>query len=90
MQRIVWLLLLLLTLGWFTSELPSGTAGSEPSAANTWRRTRDGWQRRCTLVICHPAPPPQLHPAVFAAFEGLLSLAGMVAFTKPREGEKGR
>jgi hypothetical protein len=81
LQRIVGLLLLLLTLGWITSELPSDTPGNEPNSSMAWRRTRDGWQRRYTLVIVHPAPPPQLHPVVVATFEGLLVLTGVVAFS---------
>jgi hypothetical protein len=83
-QRIFWLSLMLIVLGWVATELPSGTTGNEPTMATAWRRTRDGWVRHSTLVISQPAPPPHLHPAVLAAFEGLLSLAGMVAFLPRR------
>ena len=82
MRRIVGLLLLLLAIGWLFSELPTGMFGDEVNVSTAWRRTRDGWQRHCTLVVGHPAPPPQLHPGIVASFEGLLSLAGMIAFSK--------
>lgn len=96
-RRIVGLVLMLLALGWLASELPSRLADNAPNITTSWRRTRDGWQRLSTLATSRPTSPPQLHPLVVAAFEGLLFLAGMVAFSggataasRPRAAQIGR
>ncbi len=50
-------------------------------ASNTppqWVRTVDGWERADTWHVSK-ARPPQLHPLVVAAGQGLVSVMGLVA-----------
>lgn len=84
MQRIGWILLLLLALGWLASEVPC--QGPAPSAepATVWRRTRDGWEHKDRVLVAGPPFRPALHPALIAAFEVLLSATAMLALGRQR------
>lgn len=58
-----------------------GTADSNRRATNAWVRTVDGWERP-SLWSTTPAPPPQLHPLVLAAGQGLASLLALAVFSR--------
>ena len=57
------------------------TANSNRQRANSWVRTVDGWERP-TLWYSTPAPPPQLHPLVLAAGQGLASILALAVFSR--------
>lgn len=84
MRLIGWLLLILLTLGWLASELPSTAVHAQATKKTEWRRTRDGWERptwsRATATSCRLT----LHPALIALLEISLVSAVLIAFDKDK------
>jgi len=58
-----------------------GTANPNRQMANAWVRTVDGWERPA-LWYATPAPPPQLHPMVLAAGQGLASILALAVFSR--------
>jgi hypothetical protein len=60
-----------------------GSAGTRPiqPARGQWVRTVNGWERT-DLWHEKVAGPPQLHPLVVAAGQGLVSVLGLVAASR--------
>jgi hypothetical protein len=54
-----------------------------------WVRTVDGWERLDSWHECKVAPP-QLHPLVVAAGQGLVSLLGLAACPRGRSSQGDR
>jgi hypothetical protein len=63
-QRIGWILAVLLTLGWVASEIPVQNASSNdrPRVETTWRRTVDGWENASQWSFYSFTSRPALHP----------------------------
>ena len=63
-QRIGWILAVLLTLGWVASEIPVQNASSddEPRVETAWRRTVDGWENASQWSFYSLTSRPALHP----------------------------
>jgi hypothetical protein len=79
-QRIGWILLVLVVLGWVASELPSQPPATA-TPATVWRRTRDGWEHQ-DRVLTRPTHHPPLHPVVIATLEILLTATAMLAVSR--------
>jgi hypothetical protein len=81
-QRIAWILLVLITLGWVGTELPGPMPAGSAPPATVWRRTRAGWEHQDRVLP--PAPPhrPSLHPVLIATFEVLLTATAMLAVSR--------
>lgn len=58
-----------------------GTANSNRPPTSVWVRTVDGWERP-SLWYTTPSPPPQLHPLVVAAGQGLASILALALFRR--------
>jgi hypothetical protein len=79
-QRIGWILLVLVTLGWVACEWPSQPPdAAEP--ATVWRHTRNGWEHR-DRVLVRAVYRPALHPVVIASLEVLLTATAMLAVSR--------
>jgi len=63
-QRIGWILAVLLTLGWVASEIPVQNASSNgrPKIETAWRRTVDGWENASQWNLYSFDSRPALHP----------------------------
>jgi hypothetical protein len=63
-QRIGWILAILLTLGWVASEIPLQNAASNdrPTVETSWRRTVDGWENTSQWNFYSYTSRPALHP----------------------------
>jgi len=63
-QRIGWILAVLLTLVWVASEIPVQDASSNdwPKVETAWRRTVDGWENASQWNFCTFTSRPALHP----------------------------
>jgi len=63
-QRIGWILAVLLSLGWVASEIPLQNASSNdrPRIETAWRRTVDGWENASQWSIYSFTSRPALHP----------------------------
>ncbi|MGA2796254.1 MAG: hypothetical protein ABSE63_01615 [Thermoguttaceae bacterium] len=64
MQRIGWIVAVLLTLGWVASEFPVQNACSNdrPRVETAWRRTVDGWEDASQWSFYSFTSRPVLHP----------------------------
>lgn len=82
MRRIGWFLVLLVAIGWLACEirLPE-TPTASGARLDSWRRTRDGWEKATWLTSQIPSRRPALHPGVVGLLELLLSLTVLVAFS---------
>ena len=81
MQRIGWIVALLIAAGWIASEIPAGYSDGNAGAASTWRRTVQGWQHRNQVVSSQPLTARPLGPLVVAGLELLLSGLALLAFS---------
>lgn len=82
MRRIGWFLVLLVAIGWLACEIQlPGTSPAAGARLDSWRRTRDGWERATWLTSQITSRRPALHPGVVALLELLLSLTILVAFS---------
>jgi len=63
-QRIGWILAILLALGWLASEIPLQDASSndQPMVRTCWRRTVDGWENSSQWSFCQISHRPSFHP----------------------------
>jgi len=85
MRRIGWFLALLVAIGWLACEIRlPGTPTASGVRLDSWRRTRDGWEKATWLTSQIPSRRPALHPGVVGLLELLLSLAVVVAFSGRR------
>jgi len=80
-RLIVWLVLILMALGWLASELPLTATQNQSSVEAGWRRTRDGWEIP-TWNVNGGFRRVSLHPAVVGLFEISLALAVLIAFRR--------
>ena len=80
MRLIGWFLLLLVTLGWLSSEIRLAEPQSPDHTQSDWRYTVDGWEHRSLWTNKPTAQPPALHPAVVGALQLLLSTLALFAF----------
>ena len=82
MRLIVGITLLLLGAGMLSCRVDGTTSPlGERRTALTWVRTVDGWERPEAWTEA-PVEPPQLHPLVVAAGQGLASLLALAAFRR--------
>jgi hypothetical protein len=70
-QRIGWILAVLLAMGWMASEIPVQNASStdRPRADTDWRRTVDGWEKAGQWIYYSFTPRPALHPFYFGMMQ---------------------
>jgi hypothetical protein len=70
-QRIGWILAVLLALGWVASEIPLQNASSndQPRVETSWRRTVDGWENSSQWTFYAFTPRPALHPFYFGMMQ---------------------
>jgi hypothetical protein len=63
-QRIGWILAILLALGWLASEIPLQNAASNDQSRvqTSWRRTVDGWEDASQWTFYSIARRPAFHP----------------------------
>lgn len=86
MRSMAWLLLILLGLGWLTSEWPLAAKGHRREIGTQWRRTRDGWERASWLSSPQGPPPATLHPTIVGAVQAIGAVAALIALS----GRRGR
>ncbi|MCR4414927.1 MAG: hypothetical protein NUV77_21115 [Thermoguttaceae bacterium] len=86
-RHAIWIVIVLVAGGWLATELPSGSTATthEPS----WRRTRDGWERKERVVITPPVAPPTLHPVTVALFQVLAAALALAALAPARRRSTG-
>lgn len=60
------------------------TADSHRQITSSWVRTADGWEQPA-LWSAAPPVPPQLHPLVVAAGQGLASVLALAFFCRDEE-----
>ncbi|HLA85911.1 MAG TPA: hypothetical protein VJL29_14060 [Thermoguttaceae bacterium] len=80
-MRGVGLILGLVLAGWVLTEIPVARTESLVAAGSQWKRTVDGWEPRDSWLRGPFVQPARLHPALVGAFELLVSLAALVAFS---------
>jgi hypothetical protein len=63
-QRIGWILAIILALCWLASEIPLPTASSsdQPRVQTCWRRTADGWENASQWGFYTITHKPTFHP----------------------------
>jgi hypothetical protein len=63
-QRIGWILAILLGFGWLASEIPLQNAASNdrPVVQTCWRRTVDGWENAAQWSFYSFSRQPAFHP----------------------------
>lgn len=83
MKRVGGLLLAVVLVGWILAEVP--VARTEPAATTVaWRRTVNGWESAAAWSHGPQTRPIRLHPAVVGAFELLVSVGALMAFSTPK------
>jgi hypothetical protein len=67
-QRIGWILAVLMAIGWLASEIPLNNASSDdqPRVQTCWRRTIDGWENSSQWYFCLITRKPAFHPFYFS------------------------
>jgi hypothetical protein len=70
-QRIGWILAILLAFGWLASEIPLQNASSDDqsSVQTCWRRTVDGWENTSQWTFYYNTHRPALHPFYFGLMQ---------------------
>jgi hypothetical protein len=70
-QRIGWILAILLVAGWLASEIPLNKAASqEGSIVQTcWRRTVNGWENSSQWDFFKVTHRPEVHPLFLSLFQ---------------------
>ena len=81
MQRIGWIVALLIAAGWVASEIPANPSDGHNAVASAWRRTSEGWQQHSQVAPSRPRTPPPLSPLVVAGLELLLAGMALLAFS---------
>ena len=87
MRWIAWIFAALLLIGWVAAELPPVVSPAQSMSPDLWRRTRDGWELAQWLRPEPASTPLWLHPAVLAAFQVAVSVAGLRALSHPRQAD---
>ncbi len=85
-QRIGWILAVLLSLGWVASEIPLQNASSNdrPRVETAWRRTVDGWENASQWSFYSFTSRPALHPFYLGMMQ-CAAVAWIVLFLLPGE-----
>lgn len=70
MQRIGWIIAVLIALGWLAYDFPLENAISDdlPKVQTCWRRTADGWENANQWTL-FTTTPMTLHPVYFAMMQ---------------------
>jgi hypothetical protein len=70
-QRIGWILAVLLALGWLACEIPLQNASSDdqPKVPTSWRRTVDGWENSSQWNFSSMSQRKVFHPFYFGMIQ---------------------
>jgi len=73
-QRIGWILAVLLAIGWLASEFPVQNACSNvrPNTQTCWRRTVDGWENSSQWCFYYQTREPAFHPIYVIVIQSLV------------------
>ncbi|MBN2579269.1 MAG: hypothetical protein JXB10_09785 [Pirellulales bacterium] len=84
-RRVVWLILLLGTLGWLACVLPGSrpVCCRAPDPLGPWRRTAAGWETCTSWTTPAQRQPPPVHP-LWAAAVQLAGVVGGTLLVNPR------
>ena len=92
MRLIGWLIVCLMVVGWFASEIPVEGTPATGQSPGDWRRTNGGWERMTGWMLDGRIRRPALHPTTVALLEMSLALAALAAFSaaegRPRRNAK--
>jgi hypothetical protein len=71
LQRIGWILAVMLAFGWLASEIPLQNASSddESRVQTSWRRTVDGWENASQWTFYYNTHQPVFHPLYFGLMQ---------------------
>lgn len=79
MRPILWMVAILLAVGFLASEIRLPQADQATTIETPWRRTEKGWMRATWLAPAARVEQPTLHPCVVGSLELLLSALALVA-----------
>jgi hypothetical protein len=89
-QKVGWILLAMVVLGWVASEMPVENAKSSdrPVVRTCWRHTADGWEDANQWHTDVPGGRPDFHPILVVLLQ-IAAVAGVAWLGNERErGEK--
>ncbi len=71
MQRIGWILAVLISLGWLASEIPlqSASTTDQMKVQTCWRRTVSGWENASQWSFEDTTPRPDFHPVLLVLMQ---------------------
>jgi hypothetical protein len=86
-QKIGWILAILLGVSWLATEMPVPCdEQNAPAQEETlWRRTAQGWEKIDNWTFAIEKSPPALHPGVFGLLMVTLTLSVGVVKSGPAE-----
>jgi hypothetical protein len=87
-QKIGWILAVLLGICWLATEIPSPLGDRKAPAQEQvlWRRTVQGWERIDDWTFVVEKTPPALHPGIFSLLMVTLSLSAGITSKASKEG----